>query len=199
MAEQPISNKDAIRNFEQKIINKSVMDLLCFDGLADYLLECCSAEAKANTLSLCSLLPVLITAIIVSGPTRIGFLIAAISFLLHQILDIANKKQAYRLQTFSFGTFYFDHMCDTFSCMLIVYIVGTLFKISFNWLWLLIFVFAILPFYIHHLAMYYTEYMCFPSISPVSEGTYSLIFRITHSLNSLSHWSSNPNCIRKAN
>jgi hypothetical protein len=175
MTEQPISNKDAIRNFEQKIINKSVMDLLCFDGLADYLLECCSAEAKANTLSLCSLLPVLITAIVVSGPTRIGFLMAAISFLLHQILDIANKKQAYRLQTFSFGTFYFDHMCDTFSCMLIVYIVGTLFKISSNWLWLLIFVFAILPFYIHHLAMYYTEYMCFPSISPVSEGTLSLI------------------------
>lgn len=148
------------------------MDLMCFQGLADYLLECCSAEAKANTLSLCSFLPIFITSILVSGPSRIGFLITAVSLFLHQILDIANKKQAYRLQTFSFGTYYFDHMCDTFSCLLIVYIMGTLFSISHNWLWLLIFLFGILPFYVHHLTMYYTEYMCFPSISPVTEGKF---------------------------
>jgi len=40
--------------------------------------------------------------------------------------------------------------------MLIVYIIGTLFEISHNWLWLFIFLFAILPFYVHHLTMYYT-------------------------------------------
>ncbi len=43
MAEQPIANKDAIKNFEQKIMNRSLTDLMVFDGLADYLLECCSA------------------------------------------------------------------------------------------------------------------------------------------------------------
>lgn len=177
MAQQPIANKDAIRNFQQKIMNRSVMDLMCFEGLADYLLECCSAQAKANTLSLCSFLPILITSLLVSGPSRFAFVITAISLFLHQILDIANKKQAYRLQTFSFGTYYFDHMCDTFSCMLIAYIIGTLFSLSHNWIWLLIFVFAILPFYVHHLTMYYTQYMCFPSISPATEGTISILYR----------------------
>lgn len=110
-----------------------------------------------------------------SGPSRFGFALTAVSLLLHQILDIANKKQAYRLQTFSFGTYYFDHTCDTFSIMLIVYIVGTLFQVPHNWLWLGVFVFAILPFYLHHLTMYYTEYMCFPAISPVTEGTHPLM------------------------
>jgi hypothetical protein len=123
---------------------------------------------------LCSFLPIFITSIFITGPTRLWFLLTAISLLLHQIFDIANKKQAYRLQSFSFGTYYFDHTCDTFSSMLIVYIMGTLFQIQHNWIWLLIFIFSILPFYVHHLTMYYTEYMCFPSISPVTEGNYLL-------------------------
>ena len=151
-----------------------MMDLLVFDGLADYILECCSAEAKANTLSFFSYLPLLVTSIFISGPTRLWFLAALVSILLHQILDIANKKQAIRLQTFSFGTYYFDHMCDSFSIISIVYIMGTLFQLPFNWLWLCIYIFALLPFYIHHLTMYYSEYMTFPLISAVSEGTPSL-------------------------
>jgi hypothetical protein len=105
---------------------------------------------------LCSFLPIFITSIFISGPTRLWFLLTAISLLLHQIFDIANKKQAYRLQSFSFGTYYFDHTCDTFSSMLIVYIMGTLFQIQNNWIWLFIFIFSILPFYVHHLTMYYT-------------------------------------------
>lgn len=137
-------------------MNRSMTDLLVFDGLADYLLECCSAEAKANTLSLCSLLPLIVTAILVSGPSRTAFLLVGISILLHQILDIANKKQAYRLQTFSFGTYYFDHMCDSISCLLIVYLMGTLLMLPNNWLWFCIFCFGILPFYVHHLTMYYS-------------------------------------------
>lgn len=154
-------------------MNRSMTDLLVFDWLADYLLECCSAEAKANTLSLFSLLPLLLTSFFITGPSRFWFLIAGISILLHQILDIANKKQAYRLSTFSFGTYYFDHMCDSVSCMSIVYIIGTLFELSNSWLWLCIFCFGMLPFYVHHLAMYYSEYMFFPLISPASEGNNS--------------------------
>ena len=43
MNEQPVANKEAIRSFEQKIMNRSIADLMCFEGLADYLLDCCSA------------------------------------------------------------------------------------------------------------------------------------------------------------
>lgn len=138
-------------------------------------------------MSLCSFLPVFLTSVFITGPSRLWFLVTAISLLLHQILDIANKKQAYRLQTFSFGTYYFDHMCDSFSCMLIVYIIGTLFQVSHNWLWLLIFLCAMLPFYVHHLTMYYTEYMCFPAISPATEGNSLIIFRSSHFVNTLHH------------
>ena len=149
-------------------MNRSVADLLCFEGLADYLLEFFSADVKANTFSLFSFLPILLVSIFISGTSRLAFALTGISLFLHQILDIANKKQAYRLQTFSFGTYYFDHMCDSFSAILIVYILGTLFEIPHNWIWLGIFAFALLPFYVHHLTMYYTEYMCFPAISPAT-------------------------------
>ena len=93
-----------------------------------------------------------------------------IAILLQQILDIVNKKQAYRLQTFSFGTFFFDHICDSFSIICIVYIIGRLLLIPNNWLWVCVYTFGILPFYISHLSMYYGEYMKFPYISPASEG-----------------------------
>lgn len=82
-------------------------------------------------------------------------MLAAVAFFLHQILDIANKKQAYRLSLFSFGTYYVDHIYDSYSCILIVHIVGTLLNINYNWIWFSIFAFAILPFYTHHLTMYY--------------------------------------------
>jgi len=166
--------QDSIRSFEQKVMNRSVMDLLCFDGLADYMLECCNAEAKANTLSFLSFLPLFIANLLISGPSRLGFLLGAIAIFMHQILDIANKKQAYRLQSFSFGTYYFDHTCDSVSCLLIVYLMGKLLAIPGNWIWLGLFFFAVLPFYLHHLTMYYGEYMCFQAISPVTEGIHSV-------------------------
>ena len=97
MAETTIENKDNLKNFEQKIVNRSAAELLCLEKLADCLLECCSAEAKPNTLSLCSFLPLLLVSIFVHSEQRIWFILTAIAFFLHQILDIANKKQAYRL------------------------------------------------------------------------------------------------------
>lgn len=170
-------------------MNRSIIDLMCCEGFANAMLERCNAQIKVNTLSFCSFLPILLTSFLVERPSTFAYLITGISLMIHQVLDIANKKQAYRLQTFSFGTFYFDHMCDSFSSMLIVYIMGTLFCIKHNWLWLAIFAFSMLPFYIHHLTMYYTEYMCFPSFSPASEGTFHLTLRTPNSLNRMFHWS----------
>lgn len=94
--------------------------------------------------------------------------------MLQQILDLANKKQAHRLNSFSFGTFYFDHTCDSYSVICIVYIMGRLLMIPNNWIWLCLFVFGVLPFYVAHLGMYYGEYMKFAAISPVSEGMVAL-------------------------
>lgn len=152
-----------------KLINRSACDLIVLDNAADYMLECCSAEAKANTLSLCSMIPLIIVTFIISQqPGFIDYFLALIALIFQQILDIANKKQAYRLQTFSFGTFFFDHICDSFSIICIVYIMGRLIMLPNNWLWMSIFVFAVLPFYIAHLSMYYDEYMRFSTVSPVS-------------------------------
>ena len=172
-----ISAKSSIRNFEMKLINRSLLDLKLMDTLADRFLACCSPEIKANTLSLLSVLPLIIVTFFISKqPKSVHYVLAFIAIFLQHILDLANKKQAYRLQTFSFGTFFFDHICDSFSIMSVVFIMGRLLSIPNNWLWLCAFVFAVLPFYISHLNMYYGQYMNFPALSPVSEGVIFLEF-----------------------
>lgn len=107
-------------------------------------------------------------------PSRIYFFLTLIALICQQILDIANKKQAYRLQSFSFGTYYFDHLCDSFSVIFIIYNMGRLLSLSNNSIWYCIFAFGILPFYIYHLGMYYGDYMYFGALSPVSEGLIAL-------------------------
>lgn len=120
---------------------------------------------------MCSVIPLLVvTFLIPTEPSIIHYILAFVALVLQQILDIANKKQAHRLSSFSFGTFYFDHTCDSYSVICIVYIMGRLLMIPNNWIWLCLFVFGVLPFYIAHLGMYYGEYMRFAVISPVSEG-----------------------------
>ena len=93
------------------------------------------------------------------GPTILGFGLTGLVLLIHQIMDIANKKQAYRLYKFSLGTFYIDHIYDSMSCPLIVYIITSLMEFEETNKWLCIFLFGFLPFYLAHVSMYYTGYM----------------------------------------
>ena len=99
------------------------------------------------------------------------FGLSALAIFFHQIMDIANKKQAYRLYQFSLVTFYVDYMYDSLSVSLIVYIVTRMIGFSYANVWLCIFFFGLLPFYITHLRMYYTGYLEFQLFSPALEGT----------------------------
>lgn len=160
-----------IKTFEQKVINQSVLDIKLYDKLADYLLECCHAEAKPNTLSLFSSLPLLLLALSIEQPSRLAFLLTALFILLHQLLDIANKKQAFRLSQFTLGTYYIDHLFDAFSCVSIVLLMARLCSLPPSSSLTLVYFFGVLPFYTHHLAMYNNEYMTFYKLSPATEGT----------------------------
>ena len=162
--------KQKIKGFEQKILNQSLCDIRFYDKLADYLLECCHAEAKPNTLSLFSFLPLFILSFIVTGPSTASFLLTIFCLLIHQILDIANKKQAYRLSKFSLATYFIDHLFDSLSCCYIVFIISRLLSLNGQSILTAVFFFGMLPFYLHHLAMYNNEYMVFPMISPTTEG-----------------------------
>lgn len=99
------------------------------------------------------------------------FGIAALVLFTHQIMDMANKKQSYRLYNFSLGTFYTDHMYDSLSVNFIVYIISRLMGYEIPFVWIFIFIFGLLPFYLAHLRMYYTGYMEFQLFSPTTEGT----------------------------
>ena len=155
MAEEVDSlHNSKIKNFEQKIINQSLLDIMFYDKLADYLLECCHAEAKPNTLSLFSFLPLFLLTFAIQEPSRIGFLLTIIGLLVHMLLDIANKKQAFRLSKFSLATYYIDHIFDALSCTCIVLIFSRLLDLSAGSTLTAIFFFGMLPFYTHHLTMY---------------------------------------------
>lgn len=162
--------KQKIKGFEQKILNQSLCDIRFYDKLADYLLECCHAEAKPNTLSFFSFFPLFILSFIATGPSTASFLLTIFCLLIHQILDIANKKQAYRLSKFSLATYFIDHLFDSLSCCYIVFIISRLLSLNGQSILSAVFFFGMLPFYLHHLAMYNNDYMVFPIVSPTTEG-----------------------------
>ena len=94
------SKSDVIKKFESRVLNRSCADLLFYDKIADYMLELFSTETKANTLSLISLLPLVVSYLVMLLSPQITwwhYLISVISIFAHQLFDIANKKQAYRL------------------------------------------------------------------------------------------------------
>ena len=157
-----------IRTFEQKVINQSILDIRCFDRLADYLLECCHAEAKPNTLSFFSCLPLFILSLFAPLPSRISFALSVLAILIHQLLDIANKKQAFRLSQFSLATYYLDHVLDAISCLSLVFLLSCLLELSAGGTLTGVFFIGMLPFYTNHLAMYNNDYMTFPKISPAT-------------------------------
>ena len=129
MSESEHTRNTKIKSFEQKVLNSSVTDLLFYDKLADYLLECCNSEAKPNTLSLFSFIPLFILAFIAHGPSTLSFVLTIVAILLHQLFDIANKKQAYRLSSFSLATYYIDHLFDALSAVFLVLTIGTLLEL----------------------------------------------------------------------
>jgi hypothetical protein len=174
MSEAEQNRNARIKSFEQKILNRSVTDLLFYDRLADSLLEYCHSDAKPNTLSLFSFIPLFVLAFIVRGPSTASFLLTIIGILLHQLFDIANKKQAYRLNCFSLSTYYIDHLFDSLSCAFLVLTISALLELDSSSTLTAVFFFGVLPFYTHHLAMYNSEYFTFSVISPTTEGTFSL-------------------------
>lgn len=168
MSETELSRNARIKSFEQKILNRSITDLLCYDRLADYMLDCCNSEAKPNTLSLFSFLPLFVLAFLVRGPSTLSFLLTIFGILLHQLFDIANKKQAYRLSSFSLSTYYIDHLFDSLSASFLTLTISALMQLDSSATLTAVFFFAILPFYTHHLAMYNSEYFTFSALSPTS-------------------------------
>ena len=167
--------KTRIKGFQQRVINNSITDLLFYDKLADYMLQCCHAEARPNTLSLFSFIPLLVLSFIVKGPSTVAFILTILGIFLHQLFDIANKKQAYRLSTFSLSTFYIDHLFDSLSCTFLILIISTLLRLDANATLTAVYFFGMLPFYLHHLAMYNNDYLIFAKFSPNSEGKYIVI------------------------
>ncbi len=107
-------------------------------------------------------------------PSSLAFLLTVLAILLHQLFDIANKKQAYRLSCFSLATYYIDHLFDSLSSVLLVLNLASLLELDSSATLAAVFFFALLPFYTHHLAMYNDEYFTFPLLSPTSEGTHTL-------------------------
>jgi hypothetical protein len=68
-----------------------------------------------------------------------------------------------------------DHMYDSISCCLIVYLITNALQLSNEGIFTSIFFFGMLPFFTHHLAMYSSGYLTFQAFSPGTEGIRKLI------------------------
>ena len=130
------------------------------------MLECCSPEAKPNTISIFSLIPLLVANCVISPGEWWSFVVAILAIVMHQVFDIANKKQAYRLSEFNMIMYYLDHLYDSISGIQIVDMTAKLIQVDNGTRIACIFLFAMLPFYTHHLSMHASGYLTFYTFSP---------------------------------
>ena len=73
-----------------------------------------------------SFLPICILSAFRLHGDRLWFVLALIALFVHQVMDIANKKQAYRLKEYNLKSFYIDHIYDSLSCGIIVGVIARL-------------------------------------------------------------------------
>lgn len=76
------------------------------------------------------MIPVIVCNMVIVPGEWWSYVFAIIAFVMHQVLDIANKKQAYRLSEFNLTTYYLDHLYDSISCVLIVDTTAKLFQLA---------------------------------------------------------------------
>lgn len=99
-------------------------------------------------------------------------LLVLVLLFLYQLLDNLNLKQALKQNGINLQTVYIDHICDSLSCSLIAMSMSHLLGLSVVQGWFVLLGFALVPYYVDHLAMYYSDKLEFEVVNPVDEGTW---------------------------
>jgi hypothetical protein len=98
-------------------------------------------------------------------------LILLVLLFLYQLLDNLNLKQALKQGGINLLTVYVDHLCDSLACSLITLSFSHLLGLSSVQGWFVLLGFSLVPYYIDHLRMYYSDRLEFEVVNPVDEGT----------------------------
>jgi len=91
---------------------------------------------------------------------------------LYQLLDNLNLKQALKHGGINLLTVYVDHVCDSLACSFIAMSFAQLLGLTALQGWFVLLGFSLVPYYVEHLRMYYSDKLEFEVVNPVDEGTH---------------------------
>ena len=175
---------DNIRSYQYKSSDSSISYKYCMSPLCDYLVKFFPEWLAPNVITISGFFLNLLYFLITGYYTQFkgGFVppwacfFSAFCYLLYQILDNIDGKQARRTKSSSPLGLLVDHGTDACTTFFITCGLGAILCLNTTYQYILLWIMIIVPFYLNNWEEYITGIMSLPFINGINEGTFIIIF-----------------------
>ena len=177
-------NYDAIRSYQYKSSDSSISYKYCMSPLCDFLVKFFPMWIAPNVITVAGFFVNLLYFLITGYYTGFkgGYVpswacfFSAFCYLLYQVLDNLDGKQARRTKSSSPLGLLVDHGTDACTTFFITCGLGAILALDNIYQYTLLWIMIIVPFYLNNWEEYITGVMSLPFINGINEGTFVIIF-----------------------
>ena len=175
---------DAIRLYQYKSSDSSISYKYCMSPLCDYIVKFFPMWLAPNVITVTGFFLNLLYFLITGFYTGFkgGYIppwacfFSAFCYLLYQVLDNIDGKQARRTKSSSPLGLLVDHGTDACTTFFITCGLGAILALDTIYQYILLWIMIIVPFYLNNWEEYVTGVMSLPPINGINEGTFIIIF-----------------------
>ena len=175
---------EIIRSYQYKSSDESISYKYCMSPLCDYLVNYFPKWLAPNVITVSGFFLNLLYFLITGYYTGFkgGFVppwacfFSAFCYLLYQVLDNIDGKQARRTKSSSPLGLLVDHGTDACTTFFITCGLGAILALDTIYQYILLWIMIIVPFYLNNWEEYITGIMSLPLINGINEGTFVIIF-----------------------
>ena len=175
---------ESIRSYKYKSFDSSISYKYCMSPLCNYLVNFFPEWLAPNVITVSGFFLNLIYFLITGYYT--GFkggevpswacFFSAFCYLLYQVLDNIDGKQARRTNSSSPLGLLVDHGTDACTTFFITCGLGAILALETIYQYILLWIMIIVPFYLNNWEEYITGVMSLPFINGINEGTFIIVF-----------------------
>ena len=180
----PEENYENIRSYQYKSSDSSISYKYCMSPLCDFLVQFFPKWLAPNVITVSGFFLNLLYFLITGYYTSFkgGFVppwacfFSAFCYLIYQVLDNIDGKQARRTKSSSPLGLLVDHGTDACTTFFITCGLGAILCLDTIYQYILLWIMIIVPFYLNNWEEYVTGIMSLPFINGINEGTFIIVF-----------------------
>ena len=173
-----------LRNYKYKSSDASITYKYCMSPLCNYLVEKFPKWLAPNVITVSGFFLNILYFSVTSYYTKLkggeippwACFFSAFCYLIYQILDNIDGKQARRTNSSSPLGLLVDHGTDACTTFFITCGLGSILALNTIYQFILLWIMIIVPFYLNNWEQYVTGEMSLPIINGINEGTYVIFF-----------------------